>query len=168
MKTIICYPESLANSNSINISSWIISDYLEKQGYEVFYNEVPDGEDIDLGLYYDQLALYTLEDCLTLSTLKKIALSRHILHSYSSSKMIEEKMNDKDFKKEIDDYLSRPAKPGLASAILTTIHNRISVKSTSGLLQTLVWREFIKSKLPAAQIKKPLTYPQFLQLVKNE
>ena len=155
MKTIICYPKSLAGTNSVNTSSWIIADYLNKQGYEVFYNEVPDGEDIDLTIYYDQLALYCLEDCLTAKTISKILTSRHILNSYSSSDIIEKKING---------LFTLSAKADSAAVVLKSIQHRVSIKTTNKLLQELVWKEYYHTKPPAA-IKKPISYPQFMQLV---
>lgn len=143
MKTIICYPEALADNHDIKLSSWIISNYLEHLGYEVFYDEVPSGSDVDLECYYDQLALYCLEDCVTPSLLRKIVLSRHILHAYSTKK---------------DKF---PPVPNKLQHKLNIVYKK------DVTLPKLVWNSLHKSKYPAA-FNKPINYAQFLHHVKPQ
>lgn len=147
MKTIICYPKPTA---SITISTWIIASHLEKQGYEVFYNEVSEGEDIDLESYFDQLALYCLEDCLTPQTIRKVVMSRHIIHSYST---------DKTVIKNLTEALGENSYP-----LPEKVKHRVDfVTSASMPLEQLVWYEFYKDA-PIPDLAN-LGFPQFNQLI---
>lgn len=154
MKTIICYPEALAGTNSINLGSWIIANHLESQGYEVFYNEVAAGEDINLECYFDQLALYCLEDCLTPATLKRIVMSRHIIHSYSTSNAVVNNLNE-------------AFKPVVVYPIPSHHQHRLDfIYKEGGYLPDLVWKVFHKDKPPKA-LKNTLSYVQFNQLLET-
>ncbi len=154
MKTLICYPEALANSNSINLGTWIIANHLENQGYDVFYNEVPEGEDINLECYFDQLALYCLEDCLTPATLKRIVMSRHIIHSYSTTNAVVNNLNE-------------AFKPVIVYPIPSRHHHRLDFVHKDGeYLPELVWKIFHKKSPPKA-LKDTLSYVQFNQLLET-
>lgn len=143
MKTIICYPSKLADTDEINISSWIISNYLEKQGYEVFYNEVEENEEIDLTVYFDQLALYCLEDCLTPETFKRIIMSRHILHCYCTTT---------DIRSEV----------GL-SPVVSNHRFSYSFKHNA-YLPRLIWQEFHKTEFP----DQITTFPEWQIILNTE
>lgn len=147
MKTVICYPEP---TTSITVSTWIIASYLEKQGYDVYYNEVLAGHDIDLESYFDQLALYCLEDCLTPQTIKRLVLSRHIVHSYSTDRTVIDNLKDV-FAYPIPDNCK---------------HRLDFVCKEAAYLPELVWQEFYKDESPIV-LGKELNYANFNQLISN-
>ena len=136
MKTIICYPTALKDDHNVVLSSWILTDYLERQGYEPYYCEVADNEDIELEAYFDQLALYCLENCVTPTLLKKIVLSRHILHGYSTS----------------DNYL-----PNIPADFSHRLHFTFNKRSK---LSKLVWGSLNKTPYPKA-LDSITTYAEY-------
>lgn len=143
MKTVICYPAKITDTASIKVSTWILSEYLEQQGYKVFYYEVEDEEDIDTSIFFDQLALYCLEDCLTAATLKKLLMSKHILHACSTSKDARESIGlPASYSSHRFSYHYEPTKS----------------------LPELVWSTFNSADYPT-ELSNEITYAQFKNII---